>query len=109
MTDRDPRPGYPAGDGPRDPDRSTGPDQAGRAAGPTAGHGSRNDDAELGLGGTGFDTPPTEMAAGGNQDPVDPAGETGLEIGNSTLGSSTNAAERVDTFNVPPSDDREPR
>ena len=81
--------------------RSTGPDQAGRGTAPTAGHDSRHEDAALGLGGTPHDAAPTDIAPRGDERALREEGETGLEIGEATLGSSANAAERVDTFNVP--------
>jgi hypothetical protein len=109
MTDETRGPAYPAGDGPRDPDRTTGPDQAGKAAGPTAGRAAKNDDAALGLGGTDATRLPTDLHAQGEEDALSEAGGTGLERGNASLGSSSNAALPVDTFNVPGRDDPDRR
>jgi hypothetical protein len=91
---------HPQGDGPRDPDRSTGPDQAGIAAGPTAGHAANNEDAALGLGGTPAGEPGMDEAMP-DETPHRPEGGSGLELGGQSLGSSGNAARRVDEFNVP--------
>jgi hypothetical protein len=99
MDDRSQRTPYPAGEGPRDPDRSTGPDQAGRAAGPTAGHAANNEDAALGLGGTPAGEPAREIQP--DESAMREEGGSGLELGAQSLGSESNAARRVDTFNVP--------
>ena len=62
-------------------------DQASKAAGPTAGRAaSPSTDDALGL-------------AGAPDRSNDDAPATGLETGNVTLGSSTNAAQRPDGFN----------
>jgi hypothetical protein len=98
-----PRRPYPPGEEPRDPDRSTGPDQAGIAAGPTAGHAANNDDAALGLGGTPAGEPGMEGPRG-DESPHRPEGGSGLELGSASLGSSGNSARRVDEFNVPTQD-----
>jgi hypothetical protein len=97
MSDR--QPAYPNGDGPRDPDRSTGPDQAGRAAAPTAGHAANHEDAALGLGGTDAERPGTESRE--DERALREEGGSGLELGAQSLGSQSNAARRVDAFNVP--------
>ncbi len=110
MDQQPPRQPYPDGDGPRDPDRTTGPDQAGRAAGPTAGRAARHEDVALGLGGTESSEPGTGMLdAAADESPNRAEGGSGLEHGNASLGSNANAATRVDSFNVPTSEDREPR
>jgi hypothetical protein len=92
MSQRSNQPAYPDGDGPRDPDRSTGPDQAGRATEPTAGHGANTEDAALGLAGA----PQRD-----DEQALREEGGSGLELGESSLGSQANAARRVDAFNVP--------
>ncbi|MDF1504915.1 hypothetical protein [Roseisolibacter sp. H3M3-2] len=76
----------------RDPDRSTGPDEAGKAAGPTAGHAVHNEDAALGLAGA----PERDDERAMREE-----GEAGLELGAQSLGSQSNAARRVEAFNVP--------
>ena len=101
MDAQPPRRPYPAGEEPRDPDRSTGPDQGGRGTAPTAGHGSRAEDAAPGLGGALGGEPRGDQAPRGDESALRAEGETGREVGNATLGSSRNAAERVDVFNVP--------
>ncbi|MGZ8377657.1 MAG: hypothetical protein ACXWZS_15735 [Gemmatirosa sp.] len=100
MDDRSTRTPHPAGDGPRDPDRSTGPDQAGKAAGPTAGRAVNQEDAALGLGGTPGGEPALELDPPEDA-PLRAEGGTGLELGDQSLGSSGNAARRVDAFNTP--------
>lgn len=89
-------------------DTSVGRGQPGADTGPTAGEaGALSTDAGLALGGV-------DQAAGSPGYPrheedddrrrrEDPGGGygTGLETGAAALGSSNNAAARVDTFNVP--------
>ena len=99
----EPRRPYPPGEEPRDPDRSTGPDQAGIAAGPTAGHAANNDDAALGLGGTPAGEPGMDDTLA-DESPHRPEGGSGLELGGASQGSSNTAARRVDEFNVPRND-----
>ena len=103
MSAETPRRPYPPGEGPRDPDRSTGPDQAGIAAGPTAGHAANNEDAALGLGGTPAGEPGMTDPMP-DESPHRPEGGSGLELGGASLGSSNNSARRVDEFNVPKQD-----
>ena len=72
----------------------------GADTGPTAGHaGGLSEDQAIGLGGT-LD-PDALTAARGQREDAGGGFGTGLETGNASRGSPTNAATRVDTFNVP--------
>jgi hypothetical protein len=80
--------------------------------GPTSGTAAApSTDAALGLGGTSEGAGLTGYAGDGAQtsreEREDPASDadfgSGLETGNASRGSATNAAQRVDTFNTPES------
>lgn len=99
MDDRPERTQYPAGEDAHAPDRSTGPEQARQAAGPTAGRAANHEDAALGLGGTPGGEPALELDP--PEDALRADGGSGLELGDQSLGSERNAARRVDAFNSP--------
>jgi hypothetical protein len=92
-------------------DRDTnvgGRDDQAAKAGRTAGQGAGGSDTvELGLGGTAAGAGYT-AGAGGDLPDIDDDERpgTGLETGAASLGSSSYAATRVDTFNVPRGDDQ---
>jgi len=77
--------------------------KAGRLAGQGAGG---SDTSELGLGGTAAGAGYT--AGGADLPDIDESERlgSGLETGDASRGSENNAASRVDTFNVPRSDDQ---
>lgn len=90
-------------------DRDTnvgGPDDQAAKAGRTAGQGAAGTDAsELGLGGTASGAGYTAGAGGDLPDlDEDARPGTGIETGSASLGNPSNAARRIDTFNVPRSE-----
>ena len=82
-------------------------DQAAKAGRLAGQGGGGSDTSELGLGGTGTGAGFTAGAASDlpEIDETERLG-TGLETGGAALGSENNSATRVDTFNVPRSDDQ---